>query len=112
MSLKSHIPTNRNLRPIQYTFITCFLTMLVVSSAWARPALVTVEKVQRDTSVILKLEEQFIVDDSQVPCEMIVEVLGENRPLAEGDTIDIVLNINSFESHLRPFGCADPCLMT
>ena len=92
MSLKSHIPTNRNLRPIQYMFIACFLTMLVVSSAWARPALVTVEKVQRDTSVILKLEEQFIVDDSQVPCEMIVEVLGENRPLAEGDTIDIALN--------------------
>ena len=55
-------------------------------------ALVTAEKVERDASVILKLEEQFIVDDSQVPCEMIVEVLGENRPLTEGDTIDIALN--------------------
>lgn len=60
--------------------------------AWARPPLVTAEKVSGDASVILKLEDQFIKDDSLIPCELIVEVLGENKPLTEGDTITILLN--------------------
>ena len=94
MSVKSHILKNAKLKSshIYYGLTSFLLSLVVVSTSWARPALLTSEKVEGDASVILKLEEQFIVDDSSVPCEMIVEVLGEERPLAEGDTIDIFLN--------------------
>lgn len=64
---------------------------LTVTQSWARPALATAEQVSGDVSVILKLEEQYILDDAVVPCEMIVEVLGENKSLTEGDTIKVRL---------------------
>ena len=90
---------NRAHRSYQYLVSVSLLSSLLLglavilsSTAWARPPIVTTEQVEGDASVILKLEDQFIQDDSRVPCEMIVEVLGENRPLAEGDTIEILLN--------------------
>ena len=78
--------------PLLYSLAISLLSMTLVNSVWARPALVTAEKVEGDASVILKLEEQFIRNDSSVPCEMIVEVLGEEKALTAGDTIKIVLN--------------------
>ena len=88
MNSTSHLKC-RAKRSSQFIF---FLTAMIASTASARPPLVTAEKVEGDASVILKLEDQFIQGDARIPCEMIVEVLGENRPLAEGDTIEILLN--------------------
>ena len=69
--------------------ITLGLWLFTISSSWARPPKVTVEKEEGDTTVTLTLEEEFIKDDSSVPCTLTVEILGSNKPFTEGDTIRI-----------------------
>ena len=87
-----YFPLGKGLRHVLRDLIPLGLVLLLASTTWARPPLVTAEMVEGDASVSLKLEDQFIQGDMHIPCEMIVEVLGENRPLTEGDTIEILLN--------------------
>ena len=58
-------------------------------SAWARPAMRVVSQEEGDATISLSLESQYIEDDSVIPCEVNVVVLGENRPFTLGDTISI-----------------------
>jgi hypothetical protein len=60
-----------------------------LSSVWARPPKVTVEKEEGDATITLTLEDEFIKDDAIVPCQLNVEILGANKPFTEGDTIKI-----------------------
>ena len=57
--------------------------------AWARPPLVTVEKVEGDATVTLILEDEFIKDDALIPCQVTVEISGSNKAFTEGDTIEL-----------------------
>ena len=69
--------------------LTLVLWLFTLSSSWARPPKVTVEKEEGDTTVTLTLEDEFIKDDSSIPCQLNVEILGSNKPFTEGDTIKI-----------------------
>ena len=69
-------------------FTLCFL---LSATSWARPPKVTVDNVSGDVTVSLPLEEEFIKDDSRVPCQVSVEVTGERKPFTEGDTIKIAV---------------------
>lgn len=64
---------------------------LCVTSSWARPPKVTVEKTEGDATVTLTLEDNFIKDDSLIPCRLTVLITGTNQEFTEGDTVKVFL---------------------
>lgn len=69
----------------------CLSLLLSSSFAWARPAVRTVSQIEGDATLTLTLESQYIEGDSNVPCEVSVTILDENRAFTEGDTIDLYI---------------------
>jgi hypothetical protein len=73
--------------------LSAFTAILLcgLSLCWARPQTVTVEETEGDVSLTLTLEETYILDDINIPCTIEMTILGENRELTAGDTIEVKL---------------------
>lgn len=65
------------------------LLMMISSVCWARPSTRIVSQEEGDAIITLTLESQMIEGDSNVPCEVSVTILDDNREFTSGDTIDI-----------------------
>jgi len=69
--------------------LSTLLMTLTPLMSYARPQLVTQEKVSGDTTVRLTLEEQFILDDQNTPCLVEVVITGDEKPMTAGDSVTI-----------------------
>ena len=66
--------------------ILCFVSLF--SQAYALPQVIDVSDEDGDASIRLQMEELFIKDDQAVYCYIEVVVVGDNRELRAGDTIN------------------------
>ena len=69
--------------------VTLLSITLLSATAFARPQVITQEKVDGELTVRITLEEQYILGDVRTPCTISVSATGEDKPFTAGDTITI-----------------------